>query len=129
MNNEEEKNASVTPAQVIASLFGFGAVIDIFISAIFGYESPLTGAFFLVAGVVAALVAFVLGCISGAAFARRCSYIAVGLAVLVTLAGTAALLVDKGFEDRCVEDWKEFSRKTEQIERRLDDLEDRFDTR
>lgn len=125
--SNEEKNTSVTPARFIASVFGFGAVIDIFIAAFFGYETPLTGAFFLIVGVAAALIAFVLGCISGSAFARRCSYIAIGLAVLVTLAGTAALFVDKGFEDRCVRDWREISEKSDQIERRIDRLEDRFD--
>ncbi len=125
--SNEEKNTSVTPARFLASVFGLGAVIDIFIAAIFGYESPLTGALFLLGGVATALVAFIVGCISGSSFARRCSYIAIGLAILVTLAGTAALFVDKGFEDRCVRDWREIDEKSDRIEHRLENLEDRFD--
>lgn len=125
--SNEEKNTSVTPARFLASVFGLGAVVDIFIAAIFGYESPLTGALFLLGGVVTALVAFIIGCISGSSFSRRCSYIAVGLAILVMLAGTAALFVDKGFEDRCVADWRKISEKTDRIERRIERLEDRFD--
>lgn len=125
--SNEEKNTSVTPARFLASVFGLGAVVDIFIAAIFGYESPLTGALFLLGGVVMALVAFIIGCISGSSFSRRCSYIAVGLAILVMLAGTAALFVDKGFEDRCVADWRKISEKTDRIERRIERLEDRFD--
>ena len=122
-----EKNTSITPARFTASLIGFGAIIDIFAAAIFGYASPFTGAVLLAAGVIAAIIAFVGGCVSSSPFARRCSYIAVGLAVLVMLAGTAALFVDKGFEDRCVEDWRELSQKSDRIERRLERLENRFD--
>ncbi|MBQ8723721.1 MAG: hypothetical protein IJY80_05480 [Opitutales bacterium] len=125
--SNEEKNTSVTPARFLASVFGLGAVVSIFIAAIFGYGSPLTGALFLLGGIVAAVIAFAVGCISGSSFARRCSYIAIGLAILVTLAGTAALIIDKGFEDRCVRDWSKIAEKSYRIERRLEKLEDRFD--
>lgn len=125
--NNEEKNTNPSALRFIAAIFGIGSVIDAACAAIFGYESPLLGVFFLGSSIIVALVALVLGIISKSALARRFSYVAVGIAVILTLVGIVALFVDKNFEDRCVEDWREFSKKTDAIERRIDRLEDRFD--
>ena len=42
-------------------------------------------------------------------------------------AGTLALFSDKTFEDRCVAAWEKITRASDDAERRIEELENRFD--
>lgn len=132
MDNEEgnaKNSAFRSGGKVIAVIFGLIAIGAVFFAGFQGYNSPLFGAGLLVLGIAGALCAFIFGAVFGSAMARRFSYFAVVFSILITFAGIIALLFDKGFEDRCVRDWQRLSQETESLERRLEDLEDRFDTR
>lgn len=127
MSNEEKSTASSALNRLIAPIFGLGALVSVACSAIFGYNDPFLGCVLLGICVLVSIVAFIFGLCVKSAIARRLSYFSVGLAVLVTFTALALLFFDKNFENRCVDAWQNLTQKTERIERRLEQLEDRFD--
>ena len=78
-------------------------------------------------GVVISVVAFLLGLIFRSHVARRLGIVAVVAALIVAAAGTLALFSDKTFEDRCVAAWEKITRASDDAERRIEELENRFD--
>ena len=127
MSNEEKSTVFPALNRLTAAIFGIGALASVACSAIFGYNNPFLGCVLLAACVLVSILAFIFGVCVESAFARKLSYLSVGLAVLVTFAALALLFFDKNFENRCVDAWQNLTQKTERIERRLEQLEDRFD--
>lgn len=128
--SNEEKTSSGKPnprSRGAAAILGAAAIAAGAAAAFFGFSDPLTGAFLLGVCIFLAVLALIGGIVFRSPQARRFSLIALGLAVLVTLAGTLSLLSNKNFEDRCVEAWKKISSGAADFERHLDRLEDRFD--
>ena len=108
MSTEEEKKSEKSAREkkrVVPAALGFLAVAAVVIAALRGYGDPLFGAAALAIGVVIAVVA----------------------ALLVAAAGTLALFSDKTFEDRCVAAWEKITRASDDAERRIEELENRFD--
>lgn len=121
----EKKSSGITTIR--DTLLGVIVSADILASAVFGFFDPFLGAVMLAGGLIFAVILFVFGLIQGSCILRRFSYLSVGLAIVVSLAAIATLFVNKGFEDRCVNAWKNITEASEKIERRVDHLEDRFD--
>ncbi len=130
MSNEAQKTSEGADApkrRVFPALIGLAALASVVCSAVFGYDDPFTGAILLASGVLAALVAVILGIFLRSPRARRFGCLAAGAAVLVTLAGTVVLFSDKNFENRCVDAWKTLVNLSDDVERQVERLEDRFD--
>lgn len=121
----EKKSSGITTIRDI--LLGVIVSGDIIASAILGFFNPFLGAIMLAGGVIFAVILFIIGLIQGSCILRRFSYLSVGLAIVVSLTAIATLFVNKGFEDRCVNAWRDVTAASEQLERRVDHLEDRFD--
>lgn len=131
MSNEEQQKIPERPGvpkrRYFPALLGIAALAAVVCSAVFGHADPLAGAILLASGVLAALVAVILGIFLRSPRARRFGCLAAGAAVLVTLAGTVVLFSDKNFENRCVDAWKTLVNLSDDVERRVERLEDRFD--
>lgn len=130
MSIEEEKKPEKSAREkkrIVPAALGFLAVAAVVIAALRGYGDPLFGAAALALGVVIAVVAFLLGLIFRSHVARRLGIVAVVAALIVAAAGTLALFSDKTFEDRCVAAWEKITRASDDAERRIEELENRFD--
>lgn len=114
--------------RIIASALGFAALACVVTAAVFGWHDPLVGAILLAIGVVAAVVVFFLGLFLLSSIARRLAELAIFAAVLVAVAGVAAVLFNKNFEDRCVAIWEKITQMSETVERRIERVEDRFES-
>lgn len=131
--NTEENGAgsakkSGAATRFAVSTLGFAALACVVASAFYGWREPFCGAVLFAAGIVAAVLAFLLGIVFRSPQARRFAALGILAAIIVAAIGGIALLFDKDFEDRCVAAWEKIVSVSDDVERRVERVEDRFES-